>query len=200
MTIETRKPGQKLGFFMAVALVMGNMIGSGVFLLPASLAPYGWNAVAGWIVTIAGALCLAWLFARLMAGTGEAPIPLVEREFGRIPAFLIGFSLWVYVWAGMVTISIAAVSYGSSFWPVLAEHPALASLGVIWLLTLLNIAGTRQAGAFQLVTTVIKLVPLLVVVGLIAYVAGSTGAQTVTPLPKDGLSLSLVNQAAAQTL
>ncbi len=200
MTIETRKPGQKLGFFMAVALVMGNMIGSGVFLLPASLAPYGWNAVVGWIVTIAGALCLAWLFARLMAGTGEAPIPLVEREFGRIPAFLIGFSLWVYVWAGMVTISIAAVSYGSSFWPVLAEHPALASLGVIWLLTLLNIAGTRQAGAFQLVTTVIKLVPLLVVVGLIAFVAGSTGTQTVTPLPKEGLSLSLVNQAAAQTL
>lgn len=48
------KPARKLGLFMAVALVIGNMIGSGVFLLPASLAPFGWNAVAGWVVTIAG--------------------------------------------------------------------------------------------------------------------------------------------------
>lgn len=185
---------------MAVALVMGNMIGSGVFLLPQSLAPFGWNAVAGWIITIGGAMCLAWMFARLMAGTALGPVDLVEAEFGRIPAFLIGFSLWVYVWAGMVTISLAAVSYGSSFLPWLAEHPALASLGIIWALTLLNIAGTRQAGAFQLVTTIVKLVPLLVVAALIFWVIGSTGAQTLTPFPAAGLSLSETNAAAAQTL
>jgi basic amino acid/polyamine antiporter, APA family len=195
-----KKPGQKLGFFMCVALVMGNMIGSGVFLLPASLAPYGWNAVAGWIVTIAGAMCLAWLFARLMAGTGESPIELVEREMGRIPAFLIGFSLWVYVWAGMVTISLAAVSYGSSFWPILALHPALGSLAVIWVLTLLNMAGTRRAGAFQLVTTLAKLLPLVVVIGLIMLVLGQSGQKSITPFPAQGLSLDLTNQAAAQTL
>lgn len=47
MNDKTKKPGQKLGFFMSVALVMGNMIGSGVFLLPQSLAPFGWNAIAG---------------------------------------------------------------------------------------------------------------------------------------------------------
>ncbi len=197
---QTNKSGQKLGFFMGLALVMGNMIGSGVFLLPASLAPFGWNAVAGWIVTIAGALCLAWLFARLIAGTGEAPIPMVEAEFGRIPAFLIGFSLWVYVWAGMVTIAIAAVSYGSSFWPALAAHPALASLGVIWALTLVNMAGTAHAGRFQLVTTIVKLVPLVVVIALIAIILTRSGTQTIAPFPAEGLSLSATNQAAAQTL
>ena len=58
-------PGRKLGLAMCVALVMGNMIGSGVFLLPASLAPFGWNAVAGWALTIAGALALAAVLARL---------------------------------------------------------------------------------------------------------------------------------------
>jgi basic amino acid/polyamine antiporter, APA family len=195
-----KKPGQKLGFFMCVALVMGNIIGSGVFLLPASLAPYGWNAVAGWIVTIAGAMCLAWLFARLMAGTGESPIELVEREMGRISAFLIGFSLWVYVWAGMVTISLAAVSYGSSFWPILALHPALGSLTVIWVLTLLNMVGTRRAGAFQLITTLAKLLPLVVVIGLIMLVLGQSGQKSITPFPAQGLSLDLTNQAAAQTL
>ncbi|WP_298022971.1 hypothetical protein [uncultured Parasphingopyxis sp.] len=50
--------GRRLGLAAATALVMGNMIGSGVFLLPASLAPFGWNAVLGWLVTIAGTLVL----------------------------------------------------------------------------------------------------------------------------------------------
>ncbi len=63
MQNETKEPGRKLGFFMSVALVMGNMIGSGVFLLPQGLAPFGWNAIAGWAITIAGALCLAHVLA-----------------------------------------------------------------------------------------------------------------------------------------
>ena len=48
---------------MCTALVVGNMIGSGVFLLPTALAPYGWNAVFGWLLTIGGAICLAFVFA-----------------------------------------------------------------------------------------------------------------------------------------
>lgn len=62
--MKTVEP-KALGFWMCVALVVGNMIGSGVFMLPASLAPYGWNAVVGWVLTIGGALCLAFVFARL---------------------------------------------------------------------------------------------------------------------------------------
>ena len=60
---QSEVPGRKLGLVAAIALVMGNMIGSGVFLLPASLAPFGWNAVGGWIVTIVGAVCLAHVLA-----------------------------------------------------------------------------------------------------------------------------------------
>ena len=58
-------PRRTFGFWICLALVMGNMIGSGVFLLPAALAPYGWNAILGWAITIAGALCLAFVFASL---------------------------------------------------------------------------------------------------------------------------------------
>lgn len=118
---------------MTVALVIGNMIGSGVFLLPASLAPFGWNAVFGWIVTIAGALCLAHVLARLTAAADGpiGPAELVERSFGPVAGFLIGFSFWVSVWAGTATISIGAVSYASSFLPILGEHPALSAAGVI---------------------------------------------------------------------
>jgi APA family basic amino acid/polyamine antiporter len=65
------KPGHKLGLWAAVALVIGNMIGSGVFLLPATLAPLGWNAVIGWLVSIGGSVLLALsiaLLARKVSG------------------------------------------------------------------------------------------------------------------------------------
>lgn len=185
---------------MAVALVMGNMIGSGVFLLPASLAPFGWDAVSGWIVTIAGAMCLAWMFARLMAGSPIGPAELVQEEFGPVPGFLIGFSLWVYVWAGMVTISMAVVSYGSSFLPALGAHPALSALAIIWAMTGLNLMGTRVAGGFQLITTILKLVPLLVVAGLIVLILVDPARAPVADLPAFTLSLSGTNQAAALAL
>ena len=197
-----RAHGRKLGLWMTVALVIGNMIGSGVFLLPASLAPFGWNAVFGWIVTIAGALCLAHVLARLTAAADGpiGPAELVERSFGPVAGFLIGFSFWVSVWAGTATISIGAVSYAASFLPVLGEHPALSAAGVIWAVTLVNLMGTRSAGGFQVLTTVLKLTPLVVVAVLIFLVLGREGGAVITPLKPESLSLSGINQAAAITL
>ncbi len=193
---------RKLGLWMSIALVTGSMIGSGVFLLPASLAPFGWNAVAGWAVTIAGALCLAHVLARLTAAADGpiGPAELVERSFGPVAGFLIGFSFWVSVWAATATISIGAVSYAASFLPILGTHPALSATGVIWAVTLINLIGTRTAGGFQLVTTILKLLPLIIVAVLIFLVLGQQGTAAITPFPAQGLSLGLVNQAAAITL
>ncbi len=198
----SRTQGRKLGLWMTVALVMGNMIGSGVFLLPAGLAPYGWNAVSGWIITIAGALCLAHVLARLTAAANGpiGPAELVERSFGPLAGFLIGFSFWVSVWAGTATIAIGAVSYAASFLPVLGEHPALGAAGVIWAVTIINLMGTRSAGGFQLVTTLLKLTPLVVVAALIFIVLGRNGMAALTPFPAQGLSLGQTNAAAALTL
>ena len=197
-----KKPGQKLGFFMSVALVMGNMIGSGVFLLPQSLAPFGWNAIAGWVITIAGALCLAHVLAKLTAAHEGAigPSELVERSFGPVAGFLIGFSFWVSVWTGCVTIAVGATSYMSSFLPVLGEYPALAALGVIWTMTGVNLLGVRSAGSFQVVTTLLKLTPLIVVAVLIGMIFGREGTAALAPFPAEGLSLPSVNTAAAMTL
>jgi basic amino acid/polyamine antiporter, APA family len=202
MNEETKKPSQKLGFFMSVALVMGNMIGSGVFLLPQSLAPFGWNAIAGWVITIAGALCLAHVLAKLTAAHEGAigPSELVERSFGPVAGFLIGFSFWVSVWTGCVTIAVGAISYMSSFLPVLGEYPALAALGVIWTMTGVNLLGVRSAGSFQVITTLLKLTPLIVVAVLIGMIFGREGAAALAPFPAEGLSLPSVNTAAAMTL
>ena len=74
-----------LGFWMCLALVIGNMIGSGVFLLPASLAPYGVNSIFGWLLTAAGSILLAIVFARLARAFPDAAGPYVypRNDLGR---------------------------------------------------------------------------------------------------------------------
>lgn len=202
MLASNEGPGQKLGLSMCIALVMGNMIGSGVFLLPAQLAPYGWNAVAGWIVTIGGALCLAMVLAKLAGHFADIRgiAPLIERALGPLAGSLIGFSFWVSVWTGLVTISLGAVSYASSFWPIIGAHPAISAIATIWFVTWINLLGVRAAGAFQLVTTLLKLTPLIVVAVLIAMLAATRGGSAFAPFPSEGLSLSATGTSAALAL
>ncbi len=202
MANKMEKPGQKLGFFMCVALVMGNMIGSGVFLLPASLAPFGWNAVAAWGITIAGAMTLAFVLSRLTTALPErnGPIGFVTTAFGKVPGFLIGWTYWISIWTAVVTIAVAAVSYLSSFIPGLDATPflpALFAVGIVWIVTGINVMGVRRAGAFQLITTVLKLVPIFAVLGFAFY---ALATQTAAPLPRFSLDLSSVNAATALTL
>lgn len=187
---------------MCIALVMGNMIGSGVFLLPAQLAPYGWNAVAGWLVTIGGALCLAVVLAKLAAHFADTRgiAPLIEQALGPVAGSLIGFSFWVSVWTGLVTISLGAVSYASAFWPGIGEHPGMSAVATIWLVTLINLMGVRAAGAFQLVTALLKLTPLIVVAVLIAMLAATEGRSAFAAFPPEGLSLGATGTSAALAL
>ncbi len=100
-----------LGFWTCLALVMGNIIGAGVFMLPASLAPYGWNAVFGWIVTIAGGLCLAFTFAHLAAAMPEAggPYAYTRAAFGPGAGFVVAWSYWISLWVGNAAIATAGV-------------------------------------------------------------------------------------------
>src|SRR5262245_850352 len=90
-----------LGFWMAVALVMGNMVGSGVFLLPASLAPFGAISLAGWLMSTAGAVLLALVFARLAAGNPAAggPYAYTRAAFGELAGFIVAWGYWISVWS-----------------------------------------------------------------------------------------------------
>jgi len=156
-------PGRKLGLVAATALVIGNMIGSGVFLLPATLAPYGWNAVFGWLVSIGGSAMLALSIAYLASkvhGNGGL-IGMLQVAFGPFAATVLGWSAWVGFWTGTATLAVAAVSYLSEWWPFLAEHSALGASLLLWLVTGVSLLGIRQASLFQNVTVVLKLVPIL---------------------------------------
>ena len=168
------KIDNKLGFWMCVALVVGNMIGSGIFLLPASLAPYGIDSIWGWLLTSAGALVLAMVFSGLSRAFPEAEgtYAYTRMAFGDLAAFIVAWGYWVGVWVGNAAIATGAVSYLSSLMPWIAEKPgnsALVTVFFVWLLTAVNIYGVRTAGQVQVVTTVMKLLPLLAVVGLGLY-------------------------------
>ena len=197
-------PARQLGLWSAIALVVGNMIGSGVFLLPASLAPYGWNAVGGWAITIVGALVLALVFARLTRALPEAggAVGFVHSAFGHVPAFLVS---WVYLISNLtalVTLAVAAISYLSSMTPGIAAHaflPAVLAVAVLWTITLLNLRGIRAAGAVQAVTTAIKIVPLMLVIGLAAG-ALADGSATPTPFEPTAISIDALGGAAALTM
>jgi APA family basic amino acid/polyamine antiporter len=158
---------QKLGFWMCLALVVGNIIGSGVYLLPASLAPFGRNNVTGWLVTAAGAIALAVVFAALsreLRGNG-GPYAATREAFGPLAAFVVAWGYWVSIWVGNAAIATGAVSYTSALVPWItgaSGASALVTVAVVWLLTLVNCLGVRAAGWVQAVTTVVKLVPLVV--------------------------------------
>jgi APA family basic amino acid/polyamine antiporter len=157
-----------LGLWTATALVTGNMIGSGIFLLPASLAGFGGISLYGWAFSTAGALTVALVFAglsRQVRGSG-GPYAYTRAAFGDLPAFLVGWGYWISMVAGNAAIAIALVGYMAPFFPGLVAEPLAATataLAMIWLLVAVNVAGIREAGRVQLVTTVLKLIPLVAI-------------------------------------
>jgi basic amino acid/polyamine antiporter, APA family len=155
-----------IGFWTAVTIVMGNMIGSGIFLLPASLAPYGAVSLAGWIVSAAGSILLAVVFARLarLHPAAGGPYAYTRLAFGDLAGFLVAWGYWISVWCALAALAVAFVGYLDPFVPSIVRRPAPAALlaiAAVWLLTLVNMRGVAAAGRVQLVTTVLKVVPLL---------------------------------------
>jgi APA family basic amino acid/polyamine antiporter len=153
---------------MTVALVVGNMIGSGIFLVPASLAPHGGLSIVGWLISTAGALLLAFVFAylsRLQPAAG-GPYVYTRRAFGDLPAFLVAWGYWISIWTSLGALAVAFVGYLGSVVPFVSQTRAAAAItaiATVWLLIGVNAAGVRSAGWVQVVTTVLKILPLVAV-------------------------------------
>ncbi len=162
---------KKIGLFTSMALVMGNMIASGLFMLPASLAVFGGISLIGWLISGTGALCLAlvfgWLSRQYPTATG-GPYAYTREGLGPFAAFLVAWVYWISCWSTNAAITVAFVSYLSAFIPELSNNAFLAvaaGLAAVWLLTWINARGIRQAGAVQVATTLLKIIPLLIVTG-----------------------------------
>lgn len=185
---------------MAMSLVIGTMIGGGIFVLPASLAPLGWNAALGWIISGGGALCLATSLRFLMQDSGEGFHAMVERVLGPLPAFL---AIWAFWTAGFVSIAALSVAAGSVaadlfFGGSVPGAEIVIALGVLTTIAAINLAGARSAGFMQVATVIVKLVPLLLATAIIALFAFS-GAEA-KPLAPAPVTLSDLSQAVAITL
>jgi APA family basic amino acid/polyamine antiporter len=180
----------------AMALVVGNMVGAGAYLVPSELGRYGAISLVGWLVTAAGGICLALVFGRLgriMPAEG-GPYAYTRGAFGDLPAFLVAWGYWISVWVGNAAIATAFVAYLTPFVPGLDASPVLQAAGAlsaVWLLTAVNVWGLREAALLQLVTTVLKILPLvaLATLGLFAIdganfrpfnVSGQSGLSAVT--------------------
>jgi len=156
---------KKLNLAMLTSLVAGNMIGSGVFLLPSTLARLGSLSLLSWLFTAAGSFILALIFSRmslLIPKTG-GPYAYVQHGFGNFMGFQTAYSYWIAIWAGNAAIALAGVSYLSVFFPSLtnAYLACIISIIFIWLFTFVNLRGVQNAGFMQLVTTILKMIPLL---------------------------------------
>jgi APA family basic amino acid/polyamine antiporter len=178
---DPTSPGAaQIGFWMATALVVGNAIGSGIFLLPPALAPFGADNLPGWLLTGAGGITLGLVFAALsrqVRGAG-GPYAYTRAAFGDLTGFTVAWGYWVSTWVGNAAIGTAAVGYTGEFFPWMIATPlntALATLGFVWALTLVNCAGIRVSGWVQGVTTLIKLLPLVAAIGLLVWRASSLG-------------------------
>ena len=158
---------KKLGLFSLTSLVIGNMIGSGVFILPADLARVGSVSLLSWVFTAIGAFLLAMVFSRVshMVTKTGGPYVYADKGLGQFMGFQIASLYWVYTGVGNIAITVALIGYLRVFFPVLT-NPILgmaAATAIIAFLVLINMVGIARAGMLQLLTTIFKLIPLIVV-------------------------------------
>ena len=152
-------------------MTVGVMIGSGIFLLPATLAPYGAISFMGWIITSIGAIVIALVLGHLATRTNRSGGMYIYTKdaFGSLPGFFIAWGYWLAVVFAITAICTAFAGYFGAVFPSIAENK-LAEIAVaavlIWTLTLINMRNVSSGATMQLLTTILKLLPIMIIIGL----------------------------------
>ena len=164
------KQNQKIGLLAATSLVVGNIIGAGIFVLPASLAKFGSISIVGWLFTATGALILAKIFSNFskkLKGKSGGPYIYSKVVFGDFIGFLVAWGYWISCWVNNAAIAVAIVSALSFFFPELVTNPfyaTLTGLSFIWVFTFTSSKGIKSSGNIQILTTIAKLIPLVLII------------------------------------
>ncbi len=153
-----------LGLPAASALVVGSVIGTGVFGLPAALAAFGPISLVAFVLVTVGSLALAivfgWLTKRVPGSGG--PYLYARDAFGEFAGFLNAWSYWLTAWAGNAAIVVALTGYVEVF--VNVDHNVVWSIVIaivcLWIPVVINLMGLRSMGGAQVVFTLLKIVPL----------------------------------------
>ena len=134
------------------------------------MAAYRGISILGWIFTAAGALILAKIFSnmsKIFVNVSGGPYAYSKAGFGDFVGFLVAWGYWISIWVSNAALCIAIIGALSVFFPVLETSPILAvtiSFSIIWLLTWINNRGVKSSGKIQVITTVLKLLPLVFVI------------------------------------
>lgn len=163
-----------IGFWKGWSIAVGCAIGSGIFMMPTMLAPYGLLGFGGWLVAGAGSILVALTMARLVKRIPKTggPYVYVNEGLGSFSGFIIAWTYWVACVSAIAGISIAFVGYLGFFLPQIANsqiNALLASLLLIWIIVFLNIRSLENSSKFQLISTLLKLLPLIFIVLLGAF-------------------------------
>lgn len=163
---------KSLGVAACTAIVVGNMVGSGFYLSPSAVGPYGFLAIIAWIVMAVGAICLGLTFARLarLAPATGGPYAYTRMAYGDFIGFLIAWGYWISIWASLPVIAFAFAGAIMNLMPEYQNRVVAIglTLGAIWFVVLVNLRGVKTAGVFAELTTYSKMVPFaaIAVVGL----------------------------------
>jgi APA family basic amino acid/polyamine antiporter len=159
----------KIGLWTSTSLVVGNMIGAGVFLMPAAMASFGSVGLLGWLFSGIGSFFLAKVFANLSKllphGIG-GPYAYSQSGLGDFAGFLMAWGYFISNCGGLTSLVISFIGAMSTFFPILLTNTTVAvitGLSMLWLLTYINSRGVVTSGKVQLITTILKITPLLLV-------------------------------------
>lgn len=183
------------GVWMATAMVVGSMIGSGIFVLPAQMAPFGWTGVVGWLVAGGGVMLMAYVLVDLTRTMPDEPsiVAICGKVLGGPSGVLLGWCYWVSVWVGNAAVATTGAQYLGSFVPVVgasALNSALTGAAILAGLTIVNLTGARSVGRLQVLTVALKLVPLLAVIGIVAVVLPQGTRETIVAAPFETTALT----------
>jgi len=156
---------KKMGVWLLTLFVAGTIVGSGVYMLPATLAGFGSIGLVAWIITAIGAVFLALVFAKmgtLMPVTG-GPYTYAHAEFGNYIGFQTAYCYWIAAFVGNASLVPAIIGYLSVFHPNVQDHSLIIGLCFVWLFAIVNLFGVRGVGIVGAVTTFFKFIPILVV-------------------------------------
>ena len=160
-----------IGFWRGWSIAVGCAVGSGIFMMPALLAPYGMLGFGGWIIAGSGSVLVALTMARLVIRIPKTggPYVYVNEGLGKFLGFMIAWTYWVACVAAIAGISIAFVGYLGFFIPIISNspiHSLLTTLVLVWVIVALNIRSLEDSSKFQLISTLLKILPLLFIVFL----------------------------------
>ena len=165
-----------IGFWRGWSIAVGCAVGSGIFMMPTLLAPYGLIGFGGWLIAGAGSVLVALTMSRLVRRIPKTGGPYVyaNEGLGHFAGFIIAWTYWVACITAIAGISIAFVSYLGFFIPAISHSSLLsllASLVLVWLIVTLNIFSIESSAKFQVVSTLLKLLPLffMMFLGLVGF-------------------------------